>query len=228
MKPVLRANQAGPEMDILGWEASRLAAMARSERRAWRVAGAACLLASLAVTAVVVMLPLKSSTPYLIEVERATGAATAVPLLESMPVTANAVVNKYWLARYVRARESYDWYTLQHDYELTRLLSSPDVAQAYDALFEGPEALDQRYGESTQVQVKVLSLVDHGNGAATVRFSRGVHDRTVKADSPATEIWVASIGFAYGRPQVLSEAQRLENPLAFQVLSYRKDIELGE
>ena len=49
--------------------------MRRSTRRAWAVAGAAVLLAFLAMFCLLLVLPLKEFAPYVVTVDKATGLA---------------------------------------------------------------------------------------------------------------------------------------------------------
>lgn len=211
--------------DAMDWEASKTLAREKSERRAWSVAILAGIMTVLSWLAIVIMMPLKESVPYVIRVDNATGVPDIVTAMDDKKVTGDEVMDKYWLAQYVLARETYDWHTLQQDYDKVGLLSSPNVGKAYAELFDGKDALDKRYGENIRATVKVISVVPSGAETGTVRFIK----TTKRADEEgpgASMSWVATIAFEYRNPSVIKESQRLVNPFGFQVLSYRVDPEM--
>ena len=103
----------------------------KSERRAWLVAMIAVGAAALSTAAIAMMMPLKASVPYVIRVDNTTGVPDIVTTMTDKSVTGDEIMDKYWLAQYVRARETYDWYTLQRDYDTVGLLSSANVGAGY-------------------------------------------------------------------------------------------------
>ncbi|WP_033451694.1 type IV secretion system peptidoglycanase PtlE, partial [Bordetella pertussis] len=208
-------------------EASRLYRLAQSERRAWTVAWAALAVTALSLIAIATMLPLKTTIPYLIEVEKSSGAASVVTQFEPRDFTPDTLMNQYWLTRYVAARERYDWHTIQHDYDYVRLLSAPAVRHDYETSYEAPDAPDRKYGAGTTLAVKILSAIDHGKGVGTVRFVRTRRDADGQGAAESS-IWVATVAFAYDQPRALTQAQRWLNPLGFAVTSYRVDAEAGQ
>jgi len=211
--------------EAMDWEASKTLARERSERRAWTVAIAAAIMTVLSWLAIVLMMPLKTTEAYVVRVDNATGVPDIVTAMEDKKVTGDEVMDKYWLAQYVLARETYDWHTLQQDYDKVGLLSSPNVGKEYAELFEGKEALDKRYGEKIRATVKVISVVPSGADTGTVRFIKTT--KRVDEEGPgATTSWVATIAFEYRNPSIIKESQRLVNPFGFQVLSYRVDPEM--
>jgi type IV secretion system protein VirB8 len=223
-------GQAAPSQDqyeeALSWEASRLLAIEQSERRAWLVALSAVAACVLSWLAIVLMMPLKKTEPYVIRVDSATGVPDIVTTLKAEDAAFDEVVQKYFLAKYVRARETYDWYTLQTDYDTTRLLSSAAVGVDYAALFDGEEALDKRFGAQVRATVQIQSVVPTGERTGTVRFLKRI--RRVDDPGPGLESrWVATVAFTFNDPASLKESERLVNPFGFQITSYRVDPELG-
>lgn len=207
------------------WEASRTQSIEKSEQRAWYVAYGAVGVAVLSWLAIVLMMPLKETIPYVIRVDNTTGITDIVTALDSKGVGYNEVMDKYWLAQFVRARETYDWYTLQKDYNTVGLLASPNVGKDYADLFEGPEALDKKFGKSVRATVEIVSVVPNGRGVGTVRFIKTT--KRADDDGPGTVTkWVATVAYEYRNPSLISESQRLVNPFGFQVLSYRQDPEM--
>jgi|WetSurMetagenome_2_1015567.scaffolds.fasta_scaffold49181_3 type IV secretion system protein VirB8 len=208
------------------WESCRLADALRSETNAWKVAGCAVAVAVLLAVAVIVLVPLKESVPYVVKVDSA-GAVDIITTLKDKPMSYDDILDKYWLAKYVRAYESWDFYTAQDDYEFIGLTSSPEVSKQYAGLFTGPKAIDEMYGEQNIVRTKIISVVPTGNGIATVRFEKAVRNRNSQSDVPGiTSKWVATIGYDYKKIAKMKESERLKNPLGFNVQSYRIDAEM--
>lgn len=212
---------------VLNWESSRINQIEKSERRAWTVATALLVLVLALGIGIAFMLPLKENTPYVIRVDNTTGVPDIVTALDTKGVGFDEVMDKYWLALYTRSRETFDWYTVQKDYNTVGLLSSPSVGADYAKLFEGSDALDKKYGNSVRVTTEILSVTPNGKGIGTVRFVK----TTKRADDPNSQgtvtKWVATVGYEYRNPSLIHESARLVNPFGFQVLSYRVDPELG-
>lgn len=213
--------------EALDWEASRIYMVENSERRAWLIAFFAVSLSVISWVAIVFMMPLKETIPYVVRVDNVTGVPDIVTTLRDKKITYNDVMDKYWLATYVRSRETYDWYTLQKDYDTVGLLSSPNVGSEYAKLFAGDKALDKTFGNNTSATVEVVSVVPNGKGIATVRFIKHIKQVNQESDGE-TNSWVATIGYEYRNPSVMKESMRLVNPFGFQVVSYRVDPELVE
>lgn len=210
----------------MDWEASRVLTIEKSERRAWTVALAAVGLAAVSIAAVAMLVPLKETVPYVIRVDNVTGVPDIVTAMTDKAVTGDEVMDKYWLAQYVRARETYDWYTLQRDYNTVGLLSSANVGQGYAQLFEGKDALDKQYGKTVRATVEIVSVVPSGKNTGTVRFIKTTK-RVDQEGAPGTITkWVATVAFEYRNAALIKESARLVNPFGFQVLSYRVDPEM--
>jgi type IV secretion system protein VirB8 len=208
------------------WEASRIQSIELSERRAWKVAIGAVIVAVLSWLAIVLLLPLKETVPYIYRTDTKTGVPDLITAMTDKAITGDEVMDKYWLAQYVRARETYDWYTLQGDYDMVGLLSSAPVGAAYAQLFDGKDALDKKYGKSVRATVQIVSVVpDVRNHTGTVRFIKTT--KRIDQEGPETvSRWVATIAYEYRSTARIKESARLVNPFGFQVLSYRVDPEL--
>jgi type IV secretion system protein VirB8 len=205
------------------WETSRVLQLEKSERRAWSVATVSAVAVLLSWLAIVFMMPLKEAVPYVIRVDSATGVPDIVTTLKEKSVASDEVMDKFWVAKYVRAHETYDWYSLQEEYGTVNLLSSPGVAADYNRRFEGEGALDKKYGNNFRVTAAIASIVLNGRGVATVRFVRRV--RSLAEGREDVSSWVATIGYEYRGTAKLRESMRLTNPFGFQALTYRLDEE---
>src|SRR5688572_16009900 len=86
--------------EAASWDADRAAMSSRSTRLAWRVAIGACVLAAMAVFALLMLMPLKRVDPFVIRVDNATGIVDVVPTFVGR-AEMSEVVTRYFLTHYV-------------------------------------------------------------------------------------------------------------------------------
>lgn len=206
-----------------GWETTEIANVKRSEKRAWRVAIAAGVIAVLSVVAVALLTPLKTVEPFVVQVDRI-GSASTVTLLNTKAISANEALDKYWLGRYVNYREEYLNQTSYGNFMATRLLSSQGVGSAYFQQVnpENPASPTSKYGTRGTVEVEVTSITFIGKNHAQIRFVR--REKRQPDALPVETRWIATVSYQYLNPP-LKEADRLINPVGFQITDYRLDPE---
>lgn len=227
----------------VNYEVSLADVVRRSERRAWFVAFSAIFMALLLAGGYFIMLPLKERTPFLVMADAYTGTATVARLrgdFSSNSIIANESVNRSNIAHYVIARESFDAVQRDiRDWTVIYTMSSPSVASAYTyAAYSrsNPASLVATYGNTKAIRVEITSitLLDNtaatqgpgtGGGDAAVRFRRILVDKSNGALS-VLDSRIANLRYNYDKNLALDEKQRYENPLGFQVISYRVDSEL--
>ena len=105
------------------WEQDLLLAAHRSRRTAWVIAAGACALAIASLSAVAALAPLKTVEPFVIRVDNATGIVDTVAALSSTPARYDEAVTKYFLGRYVRAREGYSYPEAEANFRTISLLA---------------------------------------------------------------------------------------------------------
>jgi len=224
-------NDARYYEDARSWEESRVLMIERSERRAWRVAVAASIVAALAAVAIALMMPLKRAVPFLIYVDRLSGD-TQVREAMNARVQYTEIIDKHWLLQYVTSRERYYWHLLQSDYDRTMALSDSVPAREYNHQFDGADALYRRLGQNREYAVRIISVtvMPHAPGAsgmATVRFEKTL--RSLTSDQPGeTAHYVATIAYEYRSSALTAEKTLILNPLGFTVTAYRVDPEFSE
>ena len=80
------------------------------------------------------------------------------------------------------------------------------------------------------MHISSLSLIGGGEGlppqGATVRFQRSVYDKHSGSSQPL-DSKIATLTFTYKSNLKMSEQQRIENPLGFQVTDYRVDTDFA-
>lgn len=218
------------------WETERIAGLRTQARYGFIVGAAGVLVALLALTAVLIVESSRVHVPVPIVVDRTTGETTTTAPLAISSVPAEEALDKANVTTFVRAREGYSWDFLQRDYNLVTRMSSPGVFKAYNALFEGNEALDKRLGANVVWRVRVVNVrLELGRasgreaggrgGEAVVTFEREQRDVSRGIFDPATR-HVATLRYAYEPRAIRTEADRLDNPLGFVVTAYRTDSEL--
>ncbi|MEN1941074.1 type IV secretion system protein [Luteimonas sp. MJ246] len=205
----------------------------RSERRAWWVAGVAAVAALLLAASYLLVMPLKERVPFLVMADAYSGNATVARLdadFRHRSITASEAIARANVARFVSLRESYDVAMMNlRDWRAVHGMSAPEVGREYASLHaaNNPRSPFNTHGRSRAIRVRILSiqLIDGPAGApagATVRFQRSVYDKTSGATRPL-DSRIATLGFSYNLGLKLDEPDRLENPLGFQVTSYRAD-----
>lgn len=205
----------------------------RSERRAWYVAFAATTMALILAAGYFYMLPLKEKVPFLVMADAQAGTAAVARLDEDFrnrSITASEAINRSQIAHFVTMRESYDVAMMNlRDWRAVHSMSSPEVGRAYGASHapNNPDSPFNTLGRNRAIRVAILSIVlleaDDGTPqGATVRFQRSVYDNASGATRPL-DSKIATLGFTYNLNLKLDDKDRIENPLGFQVTSYRVD-----
>lgn len=210
----------------------------RSERRAWWVAATSCAVSLILAGGYFYFLPLKEKVPYLVMADAYTGTATVARLdgnWGKQDITLSEAVNKSNVAHFVTARESYDIALMRlRDWTTVYTMSAPSVAAGYTALHgkDNPNRPYNTYGEKAAIRVKILSitLINDADGrpnGATVRFQRTLYDKSTGRTEPL-DSKIATLTFTYKANLAMDEKYRIENPLGFQVTTYRVDNDYAE
>lgn len=206
----------------------------RSERRAWIVATCAMGMSLLLAGGYVAVLPLKEKVPYLVMADAFTGTSTVARLsgdFNHASITASEAINRSNIAHFVLARESYDYALIRlRDWATVYTMASPAVAAGYTGLHaaRNPDSPFNVYGKSRSIRVSILSIQLLSNAGdatphgATVRFQREIYDAASGTSRPLDNR-IATLAFAYKSNLSMDEKDRIENPLGFQVTSYRVD-----
>lgn len=211
----------------------------RSERRAWYVAASAAVLATILASGYFYVLPLKEKVPYLVMADAYTGTSTIARLTEDLAhrkLSSSEAINRSNVAHFIMARESYDLAMMNlRDWATVLTMSSTNVAAPYRALHsvQNDSSPYQIYGRDRAIRIKILSITLIGNEAgnetprgATVRFQRSVYNKATGATQPL-DSKIATLGFTYNANLMMDEEHRVENPLGFQVTSYRVDTDFA-
>ena len=205
------------------WEQEIFKQARRSTRIAWFISTVFGILALASIFAVLLMLPLKSFEPYVVEVDRNTGYIEVKSgLTRPANLTEQEAVTQANVVRYIRNREGYDPYAIEEYFGIAALLSTGTAAQELQAQFSAANPADPAkvYGRLKRVLVDIKSVSFPNASTAIVRFST-----TEKSDTESVDRhWISVVRFRYTETPIKNE-WRFENPLGFQVYSYRRDQE---
>lgn len=206
------------------WDQQRLAGAVRSKRLAWTVAACACGLAAAASLSVAALAPLKTVEPFVVRVNENTGFVDVIrEITGKETVTYEEAVQRYWLGRYVRARQNYSALEQQERFREVALFSTPAEQERYatEVAQTNPQSPVSMMGRNGRILIDITSISFLNKEVANVRFQQ----TTERGKEVAQTNWIATIGFAYVAAPT-SERDRLVNPLGFQVVSYSADPEV--
>lgn len=213
------------------WDIEARSVVARSERRAWLVAGAATLLAVLGLGFGLAIALRPAPAPVVLTLDRASGDTMVLPRLDAAAVPQVVALDHHNAASYVRSRESYNYSLLNRDYEQVARTSTPEVWAPYQRQFTGAEALQDKLGDKelrrvTIIGVRLTSGYAAGrSGEAIVTWEREV--RGVQAPQPVVTRYVSTVRYEYRPAAMKRDVDRIENPFGFIVTAYRSDAEIA-
>lgn len=205
------------------FETSRIELIKRNNKLAWKITGVSVVAALAAIGSVAVLTPLKTVEPYVVRVDNNTGQTDIVYALKDEKLTHNEALDRFWLQNYVTFRESYDWYTVQSNYDTTMMFSDQAEQTQLASFFASAAAPYKMFKNNYRVEIRIISISYVGE-LAQVRFERRLRDLNDPRKQPVTKNLIATIAYEYRNENVSAE-ERLANPLGFKVTSYKTDVE---
>ena len=207
------------------WSADRERERHSSRKVAWIMAGVAATVALAEAIALIILLPLKTVVPYTLLVDRQTGYVQELKPLERQLIAPDQALARSFLAQYVIARESFDIDSLQHDYRKVALWSTGAARDRYVSAMQASNPLSPlaTLPRRALLQTEIRSLSSLGADTALIRFTT---TRTDPGGQPQAQLsWAAIVKYRFSG-EAMSAADRLVNPLGFQVVRYRRDAEI--
>ncbi len=205
------------------WEQEIVKKAKRSRTLAWLVTLIFAGITLLSLLALVMLVPLKSFDPYIVEVDRNTGYLEVKSgLTRPANLTEQQAITQANIVRYIRSREGYDPYAIEQNFEIAALLSTGNAARELQDLYSAANAKNPAkvYGKTKRVTVEIASVTFPNSSTGIVRFAT-----TEVSDTDAvTRHWIAVVRYRYTDTPATNE-WRFENPLGFQVYDYRRDQE---
>src|SRR3546814_1848893 len=114
------------------------------------------VLAAASIFAVAALAPLKTVVPYVIRVNQTTGAVDVQTALTQRPMRYDEAVTKYFLAQYVRTRESWIPAAAEENFRFVTILSQPAEQQRWARFFSNNNAASPQnaWGKNAAVQAR--------------------------------------------------------------------------
>ncbi|MCW2482039.1 virB8 family protein [Candidatus Symbiopectobacterium sp. NZEC135] len=211
------------------FESVMLEKEAREKKLAWRLAATGALLTALALIAIILLLPLKTTNVELWSVDKQTGRYEYMTRIKERDIATQDALAHAFAAQYVTLREGYNYFSLQRDYDEVQLFNSDSVNRDYLDQFNGVQAPDILFNKAEyRVEIDIISNVHapatQPDNLATLRVKRTL--RHIADNAVKTDFWNIRLTYRYLPHKVLTDSQREINPLGFIVTSYQRDKEL--
>lgn len=228
MNTSVKAGNMGSYLDeAKSWDFNRAKKAEAEKRMAYGIAAAAVLLA-VGTLGWHVAAPLRTVEPYVIRVNQTTGAVDVVNVVKkTKQITSDEAVSKYFLSEYIRNRESWVAAASAEFFNSVAVASTQTEQQKFTAERrpENPQSPAALYRNGETVGAKVTRVTFINKRVAQIYFTKII--RAAGAVDDVKSNWIATVNFKYvDKPE--TEADRLRNPLGFQVVSYRADPEIAQ
>lgn len=112
------------------------------------------LIGGLSLLALNAALPLKTTVVDAYLIDKVTGVAERLTSVKKENLSENEAIARYFITQYIKHREGYNFFSLQHDYDYVMAYSAENVAADYNALFN-----------SEQAPKLVYNKAENGNGS---------------------------------------------------------------
>jgi len=229
--PMSRSSSPSPDTPAVkamerffDWDYDANESARRQARIAWVVAALCLLLAVASVVAVAALAPLKTVEPVFVRVDQSTGAVDVLHRIdEEVGIGRQDLLDKGYLARYVRAREGYFFPTVQEQYRRVMLMSVGDARTSYlrDFSRDNPKAPVNLYQDDESVEITIKSISFLKQGLAQVRYMAALSD----GETTARQHWISTIGYEYEPDASIPLSVLADNALGFAVADYRAEPE---
>ncbi len=183
------------------------------------------LLIMASIAAVTIVINSREFSPFVIQIDNSTGAATIVNPISSEILSGNEALSRYFIKKYLIARETYNPVDFDTEARRTiRLLSSSSVYYNYLGYIQNKD-IDPvlMYGQNNTTFLiikswsKLQENLKENKNKYIVRFSVNETAGNKKVFNR-----IAVVSFAY-IPMELTDTERDINPVGFQINDYRVD-----
>ncbi|HGJ5878407.1 virB8 family protein [Arsenophonus nasoniae] len=170
--------------------------------------------------------PLKTVVPMMLRVDTTTGYVDKINPYNGENSTMDSNVVRYFVARFIENREGYEWFTIQNMSNFVESTANKAVLTSYKGYMLSDYSPLKRLSKNLKMLVKVNGITFLDDETAQVRFTKLITEPDEKlAVGYEPTKWIATLKFDFTKT-IKTEAQRLINPLGFNVVSYRVDAEV--
>lgn len=200
------------KIKIKSWYSNRYQIVAVQRNVLLLLTATSIIMVAIAVFFVKNFMSSKSLEPYVIEINEKTGTAVVVQQITSQTFTANEVMKRYFINKYIQSGLSYNPRNYKENSEEVRLFSTSQIFNEYRNRIN-PYSL----GSESQIEVKIRSLLFKDNMNVEIRTTREINIVGQKATTKNEIIYMT---FYFAPELNLSIEERLINPLGFQVSKF--------
>ncbi|AUH66950.1 virB8 family protein [Paracoccus zhejiangensis] len=196
----------------------------RSLRTAWGVAGLTSLIALGALSALILLLPLKETQAYLTIVDRDTGIAERAVAIEKATIEQADAVKQSLVFNYVMDRETYDANDNERRILKVYRQSAGLAQQGLRALWTEGNAdyPPDLYGTTGKISIEVLSVNPIDEDTVQLRFTKTL---TRPGEDDRIGNFYATVTWQFVPTQQSAVELVWENPFGFTVTDYRVSAE---
>lgn len=208
----------------LDWDYEINESARRHAKIAWAITTLSLILATLSVSAVIALSPLKTVEPIFVRVDSATGGIDVLhKISDEVTLGRQDLLDKGFLARYLRAREGYFFPTVKDNYRRVMQMSVGDARRSYErkVQVDNPEAPVNLHKDEKTVEITLKSISFLEKGLAQVRYITTTFD----TDSETHGHWIATVKYQYQPDTKIPLSVLADNPLGFAVTAYRSEPE---
>jgi type IV secretion system protein VirB8 len=187
-----------------------------------------CLLFSAgAVFTVMWLTPYKSVEPFVIQIDEKSGIVQRVDPVTRTEFTSNESIDRFFVAQYIRARETYIRQVFGYNYDIVRVMSDRFTFNQYNQYIsernpESPAAILKSDGVRT-VKFKNISFIkrneDMMNTEKVAQARVVLTDMSRRFPAPIEYHSIVTVTFQYSNLN-LNEEERFMNPIGFLVTNY--------
>ncbi|MBM3617252.1 MAG: hypothetical protein FJX23_01755 [Alphaproteobacteria bacterium] len=188
------------------------------------IALSSLLLALAAGFIILLILPTKTVMPFLIQVDEKSGYTSIIDQSSRDRISADESLRRYFVVKFLKARESYDSVDLDVNSNTVRLLSDRAIYRAYweqvintsnkDSLYVKLGAIGTR-----QVDIKSVQFLDANRAQVRLTINESKKNTVGAAEQ---KHYIALISFRFSNLNLTLDDMAV-NPLSFQVIEYRLD-----
>ncbi|MDR6101883.1 type IV secretion system protein VirB8 [Agrobacterium larrymoorei] len=203
----------------------------QQQRNTWaKIAVGAIVLALMALGALIVVLPLDETRPFVVMVDKTTGEAEKLVQVRPATLDQQEAVLQAELVSYVVDRETYDPADNAVRIPDVMTRSSANAAETLGALWTSSSSQypPKVYGSDVRVKVVVKSISlspAAGRNTPDLARIRITKYREEKGREAAERTFVATVGYLFQPKENAKLEEVWKNPLGFSVLTYRIDAE---
>ena len=203
--------------------------LAKSKARTHKwLSGFFALIAVISVSAVAMLTPLKEVEVEIVRVNDTTGAVETIRAADdAKTLSYGDDLDKYFIYKFVRARNGYEWETIQNDFNVVATMSNRKVFSDYERYIKAEESPLNVFGDDKRISIETLGYSElpqthKSSKIVQVTFVRTIlnNDGNVSPGYKPTR-WEATMTFNYTKKLNTAQDKQL-NPLFLKVTSYRE------